>query len=154
MDLSTPVRVDTVPFLSGDRAAIAAALPEPLQPLADEIVTSRRILDWPDDFDDEGSPGYDEAVWQRAVEFVVANALRLWHQRRLVAPVPAIGPGPYGSIDLHWRLPRRELLINVPVEADSSFDFYGHDGSFGQAVKGRLDRADDNGWLMQWLMAA
>lgn len=153
MDLSTPVRIDTAPFLTADRAAIASVLPEPLQPLAEEIVHSRRILEWPDDFDDEGSPGYDEAVWLRAVEFVVANAVRLWEDRQMVLPVPSIAPGPYGSIDLHWRPPRRELLLNIPVEAQEPVEFFGHDGAFGHQIKGSLALADDISWLMQWLMA-
>ena len=144
--MSTAVNEQAVPRQT-------ATLPEPLRPLAEEIVHSRRILDWPDDFDDEGSPGYDEAVWLRAVEFVVANAVRLWEDRRVVLPPPSIDPGPYGSIDLHWRPPRRELLLNIPVEAQESVEFFGHDGAFGRQVKGSLALADDNCWLMQWLMA-
>ena len=151
MDLSTPVRIDTRPFLTADRDAIVAALPEPLVPLAEEIVHSRRILDWPDDFDDEGSLGYDKTVWLRAVDFVVANALRLWEDRRVVLPTPSIDPGPNGSIDLHWRPPRRELLLNIPVAEDAAVRFYGDDGASGHVVKGSLDPADDNTWLMLWL---
>ena len=154
MDLSTPVRIDPRPFLAADRAEIAAALPEPLAALADAIVASRRILEWPDDWDDEGSPGYDEAIWLRAVEFVVANAVRLWQDRRLAIPTPDIGPGSYGSIALHWHLPRRELLIIVPVERHEPVKFYGDDGSFGHSVKGSLELDGDSSWLMQWLTAA
>lgn len=154
MDLRTPVRVDIAPFLTADRAAIAAALPEPLASLADEIVHSRRILDWPDDFDDEGSPGYDQAVWLRAVAFVVAHGVHLWQDRQVVLPTPSIDPGPNGSIDLHWRRPHRELLLNIPVGEQDSARFYGDDGAFGHVVKGTLDPSADNAWLMLWLTAA
>lgn len=84
---------------------------------------------------------------------MVANAVRLWQDRGLATPAPDIGPGPYGSIDVHWRLPRRELLLNVPVEEQEPVEFFGHDGAFGHKVKGSLDLADDSSWLMQWLTA-
>jgi hypothetical protein len=153
MDIAAPIRVDTISFLTGDRDQIAAGLPEPLRPLAAEVVHSRRILDWPDDFDDEGSPGYDEAVWLRAVAFVVGSAPRLWQVRGVALPVPDIGPGPYGSVDIHWRIPGRELLLNVPVDEREPMNFYGDDGAFAHDVKGALDPNDDNSWLMQWLTA-
>jgi len=86
MALNTPVRIDPTPFLAASRDEIAATLPEPLASLADAIVHSRRILAWPDDWDDEGSPGYDERVWLRAVGFLLSNAVQLWNDRGLAIP--------------------------------------------------------------------
>ncbi len=154
MAISTPIRVDPTPFLVADRDAIAAALPEPLAPLAEAIVVSRRILEWPDDWDDEGSPGYDERVWLRAVGFLLSNAVRLWNDRGLAVAAPDIDPGAYGSIALDWRLPRHELLLVIPVGPDEPHRFYGHDGAFEHAVKGALDPDGDNSWLLSWLMTA
>jgi hypothetical protein len=154
MALSIPIRVDSESFLTDDHDKVAATLPEALRPLADKIVRSRRILDWPDDFDGEGSPSYDQAVWLRAVVFVVSNALRLWQDRGIAIPAPDIGPGPWGSVDVHWRRPGRELLLNIPVNEHEPIDYYGHDGSFVHDVRGALDPEDDNSWLMQWLATA
>jgi hypothetical protein len=154
MALSAPVRIDPTPYLTADRAAAAALLPEALRPLAEEVVRSREILDLPDNFDDEGSPGYEDATWLRAVGFLLSNAMQLWNDRGMVTPVPDIGPGPYGSIDLDWRIPRRQLLLNIPVDEHAEVKFYGDDGNFGHVVKGTLELADDNSWLMLWLASA
>lgn len=154
MALNTPVRIDPTPFLTANRDAIAAALPEPLALLAQEIVRSRGILALPDDFDDEGSPGYEDATWLRAVGFLLSNAVQFWNDRGWAVAAPDLSPGAYGSIDLHWRLPRRELLLNIPVEPADPHRFYGHDGSFEHAVKGAIDPEADNSWLMVWLMTA
>lgn len=149
---TTPTRIDPTPFLTADREAIAAALPSPLAPLADEIVRSRAILALPDDFDGEGSPGYASPTWLRAVGFLLTNAVQLWQDRGIAVAPPDLGPGSYGTVALHWRIPGHELLLTIPVDPNEPHAFYGHDGSFEHAVKGALDPDADNSWLLSWLM--
>jgi hypothetical protein len=115
------------------------------------IEKSRLMLALPEDWDAEGSPAYQEETWQRAVDFLVRIAVEFWGAYGIVPAAPRIRKGPLGSIDLHWLTPKRELLINVPVEAGTPFDFYGDDRQGDHQVKGALNPAEENHWLMRWL---
>ena len=131
-------------------SAVSQQLPLELQHLDVAIEESRELLERPDDWDGEGSPGYDEETWQRATGFLLANAVRLWNDYGVIIDAPEISPGPAGSIDLHWRSGRRELLINVPANPGMPAGFYGDDRT-GNAVKGQLDVTEENQWLLMWL---
>ena len=86
------------------------------QSIADAISSSRWILNLNDDWDEKGSPGYEQTTWQRACDFLVRQAkfARESHKRNL--PAPRILPGPDGSIDVHWKMPQFELLVNIPED--------------------------------------
>jgi hypothetical protein len=113
------------------------------------IEQSKYILAFEDDWDDEDSPAYRLATWERAIAFLLKNARKLWEENHLTLEVPKILPGPAGSIDLHWKMARRELLINIPDTQDEPANFYGDDLSSNvhlpnQTVKGILDTSKDN----------
>lgn len=148
---STYARTNVAGMPLDDAAALERALPAPLASFAAPIVASRAMLDLEVDWDGEGSPGYAEATWLRAVRFLLANALGFYDDYGLAVPAPKVGKGPYGSVDLHWRVPGRHLLMNMPVEAGEPGDFYGDDGAGGQQVKGSFDPDEEYPWLMMWL---
>ena len=126
-------------------------LPAALRHLAVEIERSRSMLDLPDDWDEAGSPGYAEATWERAVGFLVRNASWLWRDYGVPIQAPRIRKGPDGSIDLDWRTPGHELLVNVPADPNESATYYGDDGAGRHQVKGSLDTSAPNQWLLMWL---
>jgi hypothetical protein len=126
-------------------------VPGPLRYLADEMAASRQMLDLSDDWDGEGSPGYAEATWQRAVTFLLAGATQLWGDQGIVVAAPEILPGPNGSVDLHWRTPDRELLVNVPADVDAPARYYGDHGGGLHPIEGTLDVSAVNHWLLMWL---
>jgi hypothetical protein len=126
---------------------------QPLAPdLAAEINASRSMLELEDDWDGEGSPGYEEATWRRAVDFLVRNASRLNNEYGLALQSPRIRKGPRGSIDLHWHVTDRELLVNIPAKQGLPADYYGDDGAGGQQIKGTLDPEIQGYHLMLWLV--
>jgi len=88
--------------------------------IADAISSSRWILNLNDDWDEKGSSGYEQTTWQRACDFLLLQAkfARETHKRNL--PAPRILPGPDGSIDVHWKMPQFELLVNIPEDPRSS----------------------------------
>ena len=120
------------------------------QTLAEALRASRRILDLPDDWDEEGSPSFRETTWQRATEFVKLAALAFQQRFGVWIEPPRILPGPEGSIDLHWRTAERELLINIPERAEEAADYFGS-GDAQDAVKGKLNTALPNEWILLWL---
>lgn len=119
--------------------------------LAEAIRASRYILDLEDDWDEEGSPRFNEATWQRATNFVkqVVSSFRQQPNGFWVDP-PRILPGPKGSIDIHWKTSKRELLINVPENLSEPADYYGSGGSM-DIIKGKLETSAKNEWILTWL---
>jgi hypothetical protein len=104
--------------------------PRTVSPLGNLFAAVRKahtMLSLPDDWDDAGSPSIRPETLRRAVFFLLLNsAIVLWRYAAVV-PTPRITPGPDGSVDLHWRTRRRELLINVPRESQEPFSYYGDD---------------------------
>ncbi len=119
--------------------------------IAEAVKSSRRILDLPENWDEEGSPAYSDETWERATQFVLKNAIG---QRRdsgvWVAP-PKITPGPDGSIDVRWKTPTRSVLINFPHAEQEPVQFFGSDGDV-ETIKGNLDLTSPNQWILVWLM--
>jgi len=138
--MGMPAKVQVLPAVS------------PLADLFHAIDASRRILDLADDWDDAGSPAFQEATWQKAADFLRRQAIALWDRRGLILPVPQILPGPASSIDIHWQSSRRELLLNVPSDNAAPITFYGddyaQDKKKGQIENGALDLD-----LFAWLTA-
>ncbi len=119
--------------------------------IAEAIQSSRSILDLEDDWDEEGSPGYKEFVWNRATQFVKNTSLSFRQDAGFWVDPPRILPGPKGSIDIHWRTSRRELLINIPENDEEPADYYGSGGA-NDIIKGKLDTSSQqNIWILAWL---
>lgn len=110
------------------------------------------MLQLPDNWDTEGSPAYKEETWRRAIGLVsdCAAEAELLLQREL--PVPRILNGPEGSIDLHWRTPNRELLLNVPADSSELLTYYGDNREGGEHVEGSIRPPFVRKWLLMWLM--
>lgn len=119
--------------------------------LADEVLASRVLLEREDDWDDMGSPGYAEATWNRAVDFLVRLATRLRDAYQIHFTSLEIMPGSYGNIDLELRTERSRLLLSVPLAADAPARYYAHDETKTRVAKGTLDTAAPNTWLLEWL---
>ena len=117
------------------------------------IENSRSLLQLEDDWDTEGSPAIDEATWNRAVEFLKNHADQVWRCHGTEIDPPHIGPGPDGSVDLHWDLPEYELLINFPTDADAMAGCYGDDRGKIQ-IKATVDPKTTNEGLLLWLKKA
>lgn len=117
--------------------------------VASTLRESRKILEFGDDWDGEGSPGYSEQTWKRAAQFLADNALVFYRKRAGRIPLPAIHHGPEGSIDLYWNTAVRRLLVNIPADPNAAGTYHGSDGQ--SEVKGRLGVPNENLWLMVWL---
>jgi hypothetical protein len=126
--------------------------PGPPADLLRAIEASRRILNLPDDWDDEGSPRIQETTWKRATDYLRRHAELVHFRYGSRVPIPRILPGPAGSVDLHWKTGSRELLVNVPANADEPAAFYG-DGFGTNSIKGQLKTEADDPGLFTWLIA-
>lgn len=129
---------------------IIDSFPSELSDLLEVVQSSRSILELKDNWDDEGSPAYSEATWNRAVLFFLKNALWVWKNHATIIDAPRILPGPKGTIDLHWETETYELLINIPIEPSAPATFYGDDRG-NLSIKGTFDPSVYNKGLLMWL---
>ena len=120
------------------------------QQLEAEIEQAKLILNLGDDWDGEGSASYSEATLERAIAFLNMHMERLWKSYGIPSPIPSIGPGPDGSIDVHWKQPTWELLVNIPGDANEMAAFYG-DNYGTQKIKGSLNPECFNLGIAEWL---
>lgn len=119
------------------------------------IERSWKIVSLDDDWDGEGSLGYDESTWRQAVSLVVRSAsTQVERHPDVILPVPIFAKGQEGSIDILWDSGERRLMINVPAEGDGPVTYHGFDtGNDAREVKGSLDPSDQNDWIVRWLTA-
>jgi len=133
-----------------DYSGLDSPVPPELASLAQTLNRSGELLELADDWDEQGSPGYQESTLERARHFVWTSALRLWEAFELSIDIPRILPGPDGSIDIHWKHGQRQLFANVPADDDKPATYYGDDRS-QNVVKGSLDTSAQQEWLLLWL---
>ncbi len=141
--------------VSRHRFSAHTYIPSAIRNLREVIESSRTILKLQNDWDEQGSPGYSGFTWKRVEKFLTDNALQLWRRHKTCFEPPRVLPGPDGSIDLHWRTPKRELLINVPASSTEQLSYYGDDIAEGteNAIRGKkLDTPADAEWIFLWLM--
>jgi hypothetical protein len=127
-----------------------ASVPAELKYIWDAVERSREMLTWEDDWDGEGSPGYADSTWRRAVELIYEGAVNLYDSARIRIAAPSVLPGPHGSIDIQWQQGQRRLLINVPAEPEAPITFYGDDRG-GNTIEGSWDDTAGNKGILVWL---
>ena len=88
-------------------------------------------------------------TWERAIEFLNTCTREASNDLGGQIDMPAILPGPCGSIDLHWKSSQYEMLINIPADQGVPASYFGDD-SDGNSVKGTIVSGDNKGLLL-WL---
>ena len=120
--------------------------------LINALQNAKAMLELPDDWDDAGSPAIEAPTLRRAAVLLILHAAMVWAHFSVVVPTPRILPGPEGSVDLHWKTNRRELLINIPSYPQVPSPYYGDDlGS--DRRKGVIEPGAVNLELFAWLTA-
>ncbi len=113
---------------------------------------SKAILGLEDNWNGEGSSACSKVTLDRAINFLKVHVNALIEESGKII-VPRILPGPEGSIDLHWRTSKLELLVNVPPD-DGPVSFYGDDFSDGNSIKGTFNLKSVSKHLVRWLIDA
>ena len=100
---------------------------------ADVVGAAHGLLELRANWDGEGSERVDIAAWSQAVSFTLRVQGRLSGR----TAKPRFGVGSEGSVDVHWRGERGELLINFPSRAKGAPKYYG-DNTEGGKIYGLL----------------
>jgi hypothetical protein len=104
------------------------------------------MLELQDNWDDEGSLPVAEATWKVATSFLRRQADVYWKHHSAVIPIPHIMPGSDGSVDIHWKTGRFELLVNISSDPEFRAGFYGDD--YGRSkIKGTFDPVSESAYL-------
>ena len=111
------------------------------------------ILGLQDNWDGQGSPGYAESTMDRAISFLDVHVKRVFYDSER-ALVPRVLPSDGGSIDLHWKELKFELLVNIPATDDTAVSFYAENFSDRSLIKGTLDHFSTSKVLIYWLTEA
>ena len=114
----------------------------------DALLRSAQIelLALPDDWDDESARKIDRSTFYRAAQFLRKTAEVAGSR----LPLPDVLPVPDGSIDILWRNPKFELLINVPPTTEVEGDFYGKSSS-NLEIKGKFIPEIHHVGILSWL---
>lgn len=117
------------------------------------VCAARKLAEFRDDWDGEGSQGYSLRTWRRLRRFVLTQAFVSRSQFRAALPVPSINPADQGSLDAFWRLCDRQLLVNFPADETAPITYYGQnsrgDNTISGRTTGRERRLDLVAWLIQ-----
>jgi len=113
-----------------------------------EITEAEQMIGTPDTA--EESPVYSRETFDVAIAFLRAQSTQFRKMYSVCPPVPHIGVGPAGSVDLHWKQEGWELLVNIPPGCNQQAAFYGDD--YGtQIIKGSLNPKKFNYGIIAWL---
>ena len=114
------------------------------------ISDSRRILKCHDDSDEEFIP-YSQETLDRAIEFLTPYIKGAETALGVAIPIPKLLPGPSGSVDVHWKNEKKELVVNIPANKNIHASFYGD--NYGKLfIKGTLDTTSLHLSVLMWLL--
>lgn len=82
------------------------------------------IVGLSDNWDNQGSKGFDIDTWQRTISLLRKILFILW-DNMVEIPIPTILPSPDGSFDINWENNAFELLINIPADIQEPVSLYG-----------------------------
>jgi len=151
LDDATGLIAASIPESSALVREFADVLPSELSSIKRAISASEWILSLPDNWDDDGSGGYNFATLKSAISFLVDYAVEILNKEDVLIQPPRITPGPDGSIDLHWVENKYGLLLNFEPEPSDVITFYGEEGN-GNYIKGKLKRGEINRAILLFLM--
>ena len=111
------------------------------------------ILGLQDNWDGQGSPGYARSTMNSAIRFLNIHVNQVFKDSGRTL-IPKVLPSDGGSIDLHWKERKFELLVNIPATDDVAVSFYAENLSDRSSIKGTFDRSSASKVLIYWLTEA
>jgi len=114
-----------------------------------ELKNSLQILNLEDNWDGEGSIGYNKKTWKKMVNFLDQIASNYYLRTQFLLSSPFINPGSKGDIDLHWKNKKFELFLSIPQSDEDPIVYYGDDYKMN-AIEGSFE-LNDYEELLSWL---
>lgn len=104
-------------------------VPVGLKYIAQHIEEARIILEYEDDWDDEGAMATDLDTFEKAVKFMVDYSLFVYNNYAVILKEPYIDILRDGSVSVHWEASRNtQMLIIFKKEKNELAYFYAEQG--------------------------
>lgn len=104
-------------------------IPVRLKHIAQQIEDAKVILEYKDDWDDEGAMATDINTFEKAVNFVVQYSVFVFNNYTTILKEPYIDILRDGSISVHWDAAKNtQLLIVFKKDKDELAYFYAEQG--------------------------
>lgn len=117
-------------------------LPCDLKYLIQSIEKSIFITKLTDNWDGEGSEGYDVSTWIHSIKFLLNYGTSIYENFDYKIDSPKIYPGPNGSIDIGWETSFYDLIINISKSGQLA-SYYG-DNKNNQMTEGAFNPTNFN----------
>ena len=121
-----------------------------LKGIYEEILYSKKYLDYKDDWDDENAVGCNPKVYLMTIELLISYAEYVLKFYDIVIKVPEISLTRDGSFDIEWRCDNRMFLMNVLNDEKLDVHFYGKDVN-STVLKGFLTDFEINREVSHWM---
>lgn len=117
--------------------------------LINELRDSIEILNLGDNWDGEGSQGYQKKTWKKMVNFLQEMAFKYFIDTNLYLNSPLVYPGSKGDLDVHWKTKEFELFLSIPQSDDDPIIYYGDDYK-KNVIEGSFEK-DNFEEILSWL---
>lgn len=128
-------------------------VPVILKHIADSIEEGKEILQYEDDWDDEGAVAIDAKIFQKAARFIIQYAVHVYYNSSVILTKPYIDILRDGSVSVHWEAgENRQLLIIFEKKENQQAVFYAEQGDRKIPLKGVIvpgDAVDES--LAVWM---
>jgi hypothetical protein len=126
-------------------------IPTRLEEIKSEIENSKRILNFEDDWNNDGACKIDTKIYLHAIKFLIEYSKYL-KKLGFIISSPDIDPCPDGTIDLSWNTDKARLLINFRiVDEDILGYFYGDLLNNISPIKGSFKVNEFCDYLAIWM---
>lgn len=114
-------------------------VPVKLRHVASQIKESQEIVDYDDNWDDEGATATDGETYLKAVEFIVQYMTYVYEQFSVVLIAPYVDILRDGSISVHWEAGENAQLLVVFRKGEGQFaQFYAEGGAYKVPLKSSI----------------
>lgn len=117
--------------------------------MKDVIKEAESILNLKEDWDDEGAKIILRETFDKMSKFLLRQEDLFFEKYSWKFSIPDIAPSPDGSIDVHWKEEKFEILVNIHPHPNKTMSYYGDDQS-GNSIKGYFHHINV-GLIIDWL---
>jgi hypothetical protein len=111
------------------------------------------MLELEDDWDDMEAVEINKGIYFETIDLLMMYAEYIYRMfdKTIIRP-PEINPVPNGTVDLSWRTPNANLLMNIKIKNDSYLTTcYGHSKDSVVVLEGLVNMGSVDNDIASWM---